>query len=430
MPRPEDHPHDRFPADKFPPPNFPLDKIPAHAQAKIPFLNIDPGPQGSIDILATEFADESLSVLLNDGAGSYSLNQDLAFSDFAGMALGDLDGDGDLDLVLGTQVRSQLNREVSFRVLLNDGSGEFSEFDVVDVEFDNPLNSGFSQFDIGLGDIDGDSDLDVVAIGGPQRIVVMLNDGSATFSQGPTSNAPALGDGAFGQGPIAFADIDDDGDVDVAVGSDENTSVIIYKNDGAGNLTEVDSIGLQGEFVNNVIFADIDGDGDFDVLSEGAEDSAAVTIGLNDGTGEFTENQIVPPMGFDSESIIGLAVGDIDDDGDLDIAFTLGDANDVLIFKNEIVGGIPSFSLAQTISLTDTDFVHFADIDGDGDLDALVSGNIAPDEGIFVLSNDGSGNFSQTDFLALDNPFDFLLGNLDEPVPPNSVPDPADLMII
>lgn len=429
MPRHNDHPDDRFPSEKFPPPNFPLDKIPAHAQTKIPFLNIDPGPQGSIDILATEFADESLSVLLNDGAGSYSLNQDLAFSDLADMALGDLDGDGDLDLVLGNQ-DGLTGPEVSFTVLLNDGSGQFSEVDVVDVEFDDPFNVGFAQFNIGLGDMDGDGDLDAVVIGGPNQIVVMLSDGSATFSQGPTSFAASLGEGSARQGPIAIADIDDDGDVDVAVGSDENTSVIIYKNDGAGNLTEVDGIGLQGEFVNNVIFADIDGDGDFDVLSEGAEDSAAVTIGLNDGTGEFTENQIVPPIGFDSESIIGLAVGDIDDDGDLDIAFTLGDANDVLIFKNEIVGGIPSFSLAQTISLTDADFVHFADIDSDGDLDALVSGNIAPDEGIFVLSNDGSGNFSQTDFLALDNPFDFLLGNLDEPVPPNSVPDPADLMIV
>ena len=118
------------------------------------------------------------------------------------MAMGDVDGDGDLDLVFASSPRDLL--------YLNDGKGAFMDVTAASM----PLGSD-ARF-LFLQDLDGDGDLDLLALsdGGPGRsLYLYLNDGSGAFTDGTASRLPSPS--LFG---LAVGDVDGDGDLDMAHG--------------------------------------------------------------------------------------------------------------------------------------------------------------------------------------------------------------------
>ena len=166
---------------------------------------------------------------LNDGKGNFTYSERYLNAEDSGAytyfpALGDLDGDGDLDLALGGRCGAQLSQpEGEIRppydlIWLNDGKGNFSDNG-------QRLGAGFGTGMLALGDLDNDGDLDNIdantssmspggsdAAGG-QANLVWLNDGKGNFSDSgqrlghEESNAVALGD------------LDGDGDLDAFVGN-------------------------------------------------------------------------------------------------------------------------------------------------------------------------------------------------------------------
>jgi hypothetical protein len=226
------------------------------------------------DVIRTHYAPKQ-RVFLNDGVGNLRAMPG-SLSDYGtqAAALGDLDGDGDLDAFFGnsfstTDADSTTRYNEPNTVWLNDGAGGFSD-------------SGQRLGDLGtnavaLGDLDGDGDLDAfTGHNGPAE--VWLNDGAAHFSDSGQRLGDAIARFAF------LADLDGDGDLDALVEARQlRGSVRAWLNDGAGRFTSGRSVTYPADCA--AAPGDVDGDGDADIAAACVEREARVWF--NDGAGEF-----------------------------------------------------------------------------------------------------------------------------------------------
>ena len=179
-------------------------------------------------------------VWLNDGAAAFTdSGQELGNNNSHAVLLGDLDGDGDLDLVEGSSGPN--------RVLSNDGAGVFVDTGV-------EIGSGNSQ-SIALGDLDCDGDLDLV-IGGRDPSEAWYNDGDGGFtSNGQLVNAAT--------DSVALGDLDGDGDLDVFAGNFNGQANEVWFLDRERSLSDSGQR-LGDASTSQVVLADFDGDGDLD----------------------------------------------------------------------------------------------------------------------------------------------------------------------
>jgi hypothetical protein len=284
------------------------------------------------------------------------------------IALGDLDGDGDIDLVVA-------DFSASCVLWSNDGIGHFAESGRIGRE---------TAHGIALGDLDGDGDLDAFVAHNGHSNQVWLNDGSGRFADtgqvlaGPTNAAVA----------VALGDIDGDGDLD-ALTSHYRAPLRLWVNDGGGTFEE--RAAGPGRDANCACLGDLDLDGDLDALVSLSD--AADIVWLNDGKGGFTDSG----QSLGSERGWGrAALGDVDGDGDPDalIANSPG-GNRLWLNQGGAQGGIAAtFSdSGQSLGLGRT--AALCDLDCDGDLDAVTG------EGLWL--NDGRGLFVDSGALFIIN---------------------------
>jgi hypothetical protein len=223
------------------------------------------------------------------------------------LVLGDVDGDSDLDLLVG-------NLGEPCRLLRNDGSGTFT--DVTAAQMPNVERETRA---IALGDVDGDSDLDLVLGNGLSRGEqngLFVNDGTGRFSDASATHMPTAW--PFPTASIALGDVDGDGDLDVAVGNDElglGRFNRLYENDGSGRFRDRE---LVYDYFRTfaIAFADVDRDGDLDVVC--GDNDHHDKLYLNDGRGGFRDASW-PRLPATSDRTRALALGDVDGDGDVDV---------------------------------------------------------------------------------------------------------------
>ncbi|QDU56649.1 FG-GAP-like repeat-containing protein [Aeoliella mucimassa] len=324
------------------------------------------------------------------GTGVFELEQYIASQFVNEVVVGDIDADGDLDIVAGTR-----SGDDNF-ILLNDGLGNFSTSS-------HTLGDGSVEHMV-LGDLDDDGDLDVVLSSGSSTnngSSVWLNDGAGQFtatSQIFLSNALSLGD------------LDSDGDLDVFIVNGYAPKQV-WLNDGAANFT--DSGQALGNEASDRGFAvdlgDIDGDGDLDAVVANYRDPN--TVWINDGTGSFTDSgQRLKLDGSESDSgSEDVQLGDLDEDGDLDIIFANSRYPDTN--RTWLNDGTGTFSVGVDFAdMARSQAVALGDVDGDGYLDAVVS---ATSLGSYL--NDGAANFTRdTPWLGVyDNLKELALGDFD-----------------
>jgi L-ascorbate metabolism protein UlaG (beta-lactamase superfamily) len=297
-------------------------------------------------------------------------------------ALGDIDGDGDLDAFI---VNGDWNLDQPNEVWINDGRGFFTR--------SHQAFSDSRSGEIALGDLDGDRDLDAWLgyyqfVGGTPN-EVWFNDGTGTFTDG----GQRLG---HRNGGVRLADLDNDGDLDafncnhVYQSGDSyiNGGIQVWTNDGSGVFTDSGQDFGDGWNTGGHL-GDIDGDGDVDALVTANSGTTGNTIWFNDGTGRFTESLKKLSMSYSP----GLGLADLDGDGDLD-AFVLHSSL-IQIWKNDGTGDFSG--RGQRLTAANPRNAAMGDLDGDGDIDAFVAcGEYQVAAAARVFVNDGTGTFTDS----------------------------------
>lgn len=256
-----------------------------------------------------------------------------------GAHFGDLDGDGDMDLVVADwglepfpfPVQGQPQVPASKGntwVYLNDGTGVFTALPASTVPPPIASTVGRTPIDIDLADVDGDFDLDILVNHRNGQSRIFLNDGKAKFNDGTEGNYPQKG------GPYTYnveaCDFDEDGDLDMLLdnagpATEEGNISQVLVNDGTGKFTDETTTTISGEPYaddNAVKCADINGDGHYDLLV--ASLTVTEKLLLNDGAGKFAYVEGAFPEVTDPT--LGIDVADLDGDGKLDVVTGQGEA--------------------------------------------------------------------------------------------------------
>jgi subtilisin family serine protease len=324
---------------------------------------------------ADYYSNPGNTVWLNDGSGLFiDSGQRLGSSFTWSVALGDLDGDKDLDAFA---VNSEVWDPQPNKVWLNDGHGRYS---ANGQSLGNEVSRG-----VDLGDLDGDGDLDAFvangdpSYGGGEANSVWLNDGTGRFSD----SRQALG-GSVSQG-ITLGDLDGDGDLDafVANGHPERgrgKANKVWVNNGHALFT--DSGRNLGDSISQaVVLSDLDGDSDLDafVANGGPEVAAGQPdrLWLNNGSAVFMDSG----RSLGDDSSYGAALDDLHADGHLDI-FVAGYHGGNKVWLNDGAANLtlsgPGFAAESAAD------VALGDVDGDGDVDALVANAIGRENRLWL----------------------------------------------
>lgn len=285
------------------------------------------------------------------------------------LQLADLDADGDLDLVA---VSEDTGHVVWYENV--DGQGQLVEKQLLTAGL--PLSHGYA---VGIGDVDGDADPDVLA-STRGHYSWYRNRGHASGEFG--AQLPISGYVPFNCYSLFPADLDGDGDLDMAYGT--TVEVGWYQNrDGLGSFGP--AIALEtGLFYNeSVVAADLDADGDLDLLAASRVDDT-ISLFPNEGGGRFAARRILVS---DANGVCCVVAADLDGDLDLDVLFADSVGNRVAWLRNR--DGQAHFGNPQVIGLgvDGATSVVAADLDLDGDLDVLAAS--ADDDSVSWYENQG-----------------------------------------
>ncbi|WP_460617784.1 T9SS type A sorting domain-containing protein [Hymenobacter ruber] len=326
---------------------------------------------GDLDLLTGNLGEPTVSVRLNNGHGTYGGSQDVPVASYSlGLTLGDVDGDGDLDLLSANFTGNTVS------VRFNNGSGLFGS--------GADVPAGYGPQGLALGDLDGDGDLDFVATNrDADSVSVRFNNGSGSFGG---SRGVAVGDGPQG---LALSDVDNDGDLDLLASNLLASSVSVRLNNGNGTFGSGQEVPTGGQPFG-IALGDVDGDADADLLAVSYLYNGIVSVRLNNGSGTFSGTQNVAVRSYPPTVVLG----DVDHDGDLDL-LTANSGNSTASVR--LNNGSGTFGGGADVSVGDVSIapstpnaVAVADVDDDGDLD-LLSANTTTAGTVSVRLNNASG---------------------------------------
>ncbi|MCK8480726.1 T9SS type A sorting domain-containing protein [Psychroserpens algicola] len=216
-------------------------------------------------------------------------------------------------------------------------------------------------------------------------LITLIGASSIAFAQ--TTFSPKITiDADTGDNPYTIATglINNDAFLDIVVGTDTDNELLVYLNNGDATFTKQPNIPNTISAVGGLKLVDLNNDTFLDLLVT-AYTSDSVTWYANDGSGNFGVEQSIATVNGAS----GLFVGDVDGNLTPDVVVTSYDDNQVLWFSNDGAGNFttPATSLIDN-TLVAPGAVNMSDIDGDGDLDALVATAAYSGDVLEIFRND------------------------------------------
>ena len=334
---------------------------------------------GKVDVIVANRTGNSISILVNDGSpGVLRFKPKSSFQTDSwpvSVAVGDLDGDGKLDVVVAnssSNTVSVFRNSSNLGLLSLDTRKDF-------ITANNPVS-------VAIGDLDGDGRLDIVVAN--NRITPEM--GGLTLLR----NTGGIGSLSFnGQmihtsnftfyTSVAIGDIDNDGKVDLVaswpVGSNPGY-LSVFRNLGSPGTLNFDWTSFTGKQVGNrptsVVLGDLDMDGKLDIASTSNLFTSLIILVKNTsipGLISFTDDQTFL-FGQLPRSVV--AIGDLDGNGKPDLGMTNEGSNSVSIFRGTGLSGVMSYDSKTNLStgMSPTS-VAIGDLDGDGKSDLVITNN-------------------------------------------------------
>ena len=376
-----------------------------HGANALTFVDLD--DDNDFELFWGDFFARSLYYFNNTGSANepefeliseaFPLDEPLTSGGYNTPFFGDVDDDGDFDLVigiLGGLCSSIENKFDNLYFYLNVGTPSDEQYMLQAERLIEGVDLGERAVPV-LADVDGDGDLDMVVGNDPlgilgSQLAYYENQGDASGASFQLTDPDWLSlEYDFGAYAPIFADLDNDNDLDLIVGG-FNGRLAFLRNTGSStnpNYVLVDerfqNIDV-GQYIRPT-FGDVDGDGDLDLLT--GESNGLLKIYRNIGTAETplfdTESNgspVAADLAYRDAIGLGIDVGfdsaprfaDIDGDGDLDVLTGTQDGP-IRFFRNTGSANNPSYVEEQGIAaFRPTTVPAFGDLDGDGDLDSIV----------------------------------------------------------
>jgi gliding motility-associated-like protein len=294
--------------------------------------------------------------------------------DYASPAFMDMDNDGDDDAVVGT---SYAPNNKSIHYFINDGTGNFTAGTL------NGINPVLEEVTPAFIDFDKDGDEDLLLGAEDGNLYYYKRTGVTSFEEQTGSANPFNGVNKGLHSSPSVADFDNDGDEDVILGS-ENTGqdIAYFRNTGNGIFEELTSFanpfgGVDTGSDSSPYFADIDTDGDQDIIIGNTNGSLTLLNYYRNDSGSYTEETVSNPFAnLEIPRSFVPSFVDLDGDGDKDLAGSVSNTeSSVEYYKNE--NGVfvhQSFATGPFRHVVVYEGKSdFADIDNDGDLDLFLS---------------------------------------------------------
>ena len=352
---------------------------------------------GFLDLAVVNQGSKNISILLGTGTtgsfGTATTLFDPGNENPESIVVRDFNGDGKLDLAVGSNPGGSDPGFVSIR--LGTGTGSFG----------NPTNFALNMYhsSIAAGDFNGDGKLDLatVPLYGNNISTISILFGSGTGSFGTpvpiNTNKP--------KNTVATADFNGDGKLDLVTSNDEVTdNISVFLGDGKGNFNSPVNLSagnLLGKENHFVVTGDFNGDGKLD-LAASNDFSKNVSVFLGDGTGNF---------GTGTNFAIGnrafsVVAGDLNGDGKLDLATSTG-ANEVSILLGDGTGkfgNLSNFSKIETIGGAPTGMAA-GDFNADGKLDLATTNKVTNDVSV-LLNTSNTVNFGAATYSGVEGTTD------------------------
>jgi VCBS repeat protein len=357
-----------------------LHTISTSADAAVSVYAADVDGDGDLDAFSASYSDDKIAWYENLGGGgtSWVLHTISTSADGADWVYAaDVDGDGDLDALSASYSDDKI-------AWYENAGGGGTSWVLHTISTD--AGSAYSVY---AADVDGDGDLDALSASTAENKIAWYEN---VGGEGTSWALHTISTSAGVAYSVFAADVDGDGDLDALSASFAVNAVAWYENAGGGGTSWVLHTILTDTGVACRVFAaDVDGDGDLDALSASRLDDR---IAWHENVGGRGTSWALHTISTSADSAVSVYAADVDGDGDLDVLSASFDDDKVAWYRNDsihrgvIFASPPEISTSATYAYS----VRAADVDGDGDLDAL-SASVGDDK-IAWYENVGGGGTS------------------------------------